>query len=212
MYTSTFGVTIPPLNYHLILLSYIESLSLPLQIYQTVKFLNTILKFSFAYPISYARLTALSHPETQLMTLVVIATKLLFPFPSSHSTSAKIPTYAYSLNDPSAMTLNWNIWLTAKRTYDAALISPYTTTLIPGTEMSIKDTDILQMEESQLDAYMDFYQEMWVNPDRKEEGVGKRILDMFPLTPLQSQDGSDNGNVEGIAARERKEEEKGGKN
>ena len=160
-------------------MSYVETLALPLQIYGTVKHINTILNFSFGYPTSTAtRLTVTSYPEAQLMALVVIATKLLFPFDSTNK------RYPRSLNDPGALRMNWDAWLDARRAYDEAVTSIREQAIEPGTQMALKDTNILKMNDDELDEYMDWYQWMWVNHDRKEEGVQKRILDMFPLNDL----------------------------
>lgn len=198
MYTSSFGVTIPPLNFHIFLLSYIETLALPLQIYRTVRHLNTIVNFSLAYPASQStRLSASTYPEAQLMALVVIATKLLFPFDSS-----TVKRYPKSPNAPGAVRMNWDAWLDAKRAYDDAPASSCDTAIGPGSEMALKDIDILDMNAQQLDEYMDWYQRMWVNHDRKEEGVQKRIFDMFPLRALAQPSRED------VVAKEKAQEQR----
>ena len=130
------------------------------------------------------------------MALVVIATKLLFPFDSS-----TVKRYPKSLNDPGALRMDWDAWLDAKCAYDDALASSRDTAIEPGTEMALKDTDVLEMKDQQLDDYMDWYQRMWVNHDRKEDGVQKRILELFPLKQL-NQPG-----IEEVAAREKEKEQ-----
>lgn len=176
MYSSTFGVAIPPLNHQPVLLSYIETLALPLQMYSTVKHLNTIVGFDFAYPNTSSRRATLSYPEVQLMSLMVVATKLLFPFDSTKR-------FPRSLNDPGAFRMDWNTWLAAKSDFDSALSSSESS-IKPGTHMALKDTDILDMSDEQLDEYMDWYQRMWMNPERREEGVKQKILDLFPVRHL----------------------------
>ena len=177
MYTSTFGITIPPLNYHLLLLSYIEFLALPIQIYKTVRYLNTILNNSFTYPSSQTtRLSSTSFPETQLMTLIIIATKIFFPFNN-------IKHYLHDHSSPCTLRLNWQSWLAAKQAYDAALTSQFTP-LRPGTELPLTDKDVMRMTPEQLDAYMDYYQRTFTSDRSGTEGVAGKILDLFPLETL----------------------------
>lgn len=129
------------------------------------------------------------------MALIVIATKLLFPF-----NTATLKRYPKSLKDPGTLRMNWDAWLNAKHAYDEAISSSRDSAIERGTEMALKDTDVLDMNNSQLDEYMDWYQQMWVNHDRKEDGVQKRILDMFPLKALAE------AGREEVGAREKEKE------
>jgi RNA polymerase I-specific transcription initiation factor RRN7 len=178
MYSDTFGVSSPPLNHQSILMDYIETLALPLQTYSTVNHINTILAFNFSYPGSSSRRTMLSYPEVQLATLLVVATKLLFPLEPS------IKPIPRSLNDPGALKMNWNAWMAAKADCYAAMSSS-AESIRPGTHMALKDVDILDMSDGQLDEYMDWYQDMWMSPERKEEGVQKKILELFPVKEMR---------------------------
>ena len=177
MYSTTLGIAIPPINHLLLLQQYIEALALPLPVYAAAKRLDEITEFTFSYPTSpKMRRNALSYPEAQVMSLVVMATKLVFPFDSD-----KVRRYPYSLSDPAALRFDWNVWLEARSKFDEEVKTMQVSKLEPGKEMEISDLDILQMSNDQLDEYMDWYQGMWLNTQRTEEGIQKEILDMFPL-------------------------------
>ena len=176
MYSTTLGITIPPINHLLLLQQYIEALALPLPVYAAAKRLDKITEFTFSYPTSpKMRRNALSYPEAQLMSLVVLATKLTFPFDSP-----AVRRYPYSLNDPAALKFDWHTWLEAKSKFDDEVKAMQVSKLEPGKQMEISDLAVLQMDDGQLDEYMDWYQGMWLNTQRKEEGIQKEILDMFP--------------------------------
>ena len=177
MYSTTLGITIPPINHLLLLQQYIEALALPLSVYAAAKRLDEITRFTFSYPTApKTRRNALSYPEAQLMSLVVMATKLTFPFDID-----TVKRYPYSLSDPAALRFDWNTWLVARSHFDEEVRAMQVSKLEPGKQLEISDLDILQMNNDQLDEYMNWYQGMWLNSQRTEEGIQKEILDMFPL-------------------------------
>ena len=177
MYSTTLGIIIPPINHLLLLQQYIEALALPLPVYAAAKRLDKITEFTFSYPAApNMRHNALSYPEAQLMSLVVMASKLIFPF-DSHT----VKRYSYSLSDPAALRFDWNTWLGARSKFDEEVRAMQLSKLESGKQMEISDLDILQMNDDELDEYMDWYQGMWLNTQKTEEGIQKEILDMFPL-------------------------------
>ena len=183
MYNGTFGITIPPLNFQLFL--YVRTSKASLYRCRLTGWSNLsihIVEFGFTYPSPQSgRRRATSHPETQLMALVIVATKLLFPFDSGI-----VERYPKSLNDAGVIRLDWEEWLNAKMAFDEATSSANSDAMIKGgAKMALKDTDILELTDDGLDEYMDWYQGMWINTDRTEEGVQKRVLDMFPVETLQ---------------------------
>jgi len=175
LYSTSFGMVIPPLNHTLLLLFYIHSLALPLEVYATARQLNAITHFPFTYPQpGTTRRQPTAYPESQLMALVVIATKLLFPFDSDrHKWHPK------SLNRPGTLCMSWSTWMSSKRDFDNA--SKPATGLERGQEIHVKDTDILDMTVEQLDQYMDWYQRAWIKYEpANRSDIDQQILDMFP--------------------------------
>ncbi|ETN46257.1 uncharacterized protein HMPREF1541_00441 [Cyphellophora europaea CBS 101466] len=185
-YITRFGLALPPLNWPPLLLEWIEALALPMQVYGMVKRLNDICGFSFAYQSSRGgRRSATSYPEAQLMALLVVAVKLLFPFDA-----ASVKRYARSATEQSLVVLDWRKWLEAKEWFDVTVEQGREQALVPGKEMEIKDVDVMGMGGEELDAYMDWYQGMWMSEKVEADAVGvqSEILAMFPTTQLHTDD------------------------
>ncbi|KAK5043300.1 hypothetical protein LTR13_001071 [Exophiala sideris] len=187
MYNSSFGMIMPPLNVNLFLLSYVRSLALPLEVYIMVRRLSTAIRYDFAYPdagtAETTRRQATTFPEARLMSLVVIATNLLFPFDSQ-----TFKRYPQDPNDPMTLRLDWTAWLDAKGRSDKdseKMTEPES--LKPGSEIHVTDKDVFNMSNKQLDQYMDWFQRSWINstPSQSQQAIentlDKEILDMFPL-------------------------------
>jgi RNA polymerase I-specific transcription initiation factor RRN7 len=169
----------PPINWILLLFEHIKGLALPLEIYQAAKTLNQIVAFDFKFDTTRSRRKAISLPEAQLMSLIIVAVKLLFPFDSD-----TIERYPRSLNEPGAQQLDWISWVEAQKRFDN---SGKDNELQRGQEVEVKDSDIFKMSETQLDQYMDWYQRTWAKTEIAGENVNRNILDMFPLKTLPDQ-------------------------
>jgi RNA polymerase I-specific transcription initiation factor RRN7 len=199
MYNTTFGMIMPPLNHNLLLLHYVRSLALPIEVYTMARRLNLITKYNFSYPdgtstsTETTRRQATTFPEAQLISLVVVTTKLLFPFDSD-----TVKRYPKEPNEPTTLRMKWSAWLAAKHSFDKAFPSDDTTDLDglqPGAEIHVTDSDIFRMSDKQLDQYMDWYQRTWIksssdagsqarqsqSQSQQESALDREILDMFPL-------------------------------
>lgn len=193
-YNLTFGMIMPPINQSLFLLNYIRRLALPIEVYTVARRLNMITNYEFCYPdlttsADSTRRQPTTYPEAQLISLVVTATKLLFPF-DSHT----IKRYPKDPNDPTTLRMNWSAWVEAKANFDnTASAADSSNSLRPGSEIHVTENDIFEMTNHQLDQYMDWYQRTWIKggtsqPGQSQEGgIDKDILDMFPLHELPSQ-------------------------
>ena len=195
LYATEFGMSVPAINSSLLLFQYIKRLALPLEIYPTVKNLNTIVEFTFTYSLtsdSRPRRNATSHPEAQLISLVVVATKLIFPFDSD-----VVKRHPRSLNEPAAQRIDWKKWVELRKhgTTTFGTTGGDTSagegrsrlTLEKGREAEITDNDVLKMSGAEMDQYMDWYQRTWIKPDDAEDKVNKELLDMFPLNALPAE-------------------------
>src|SRR5262249_27074675 len=142
---------------------YTRALALPIEVYGMTQRLNTITNYGFSYPDAadglFSRRQATSYPEAQLISLVVVATKLLFPFDSD-----SVKRYPKHPNDPTTMCMSWTSWLEAKSTFDNSTPTVESNSLKPGAEITITDANILSMTDAQLDQYMDWYQRTWIKP------------------------------------------------
>jgi RNA polymerase I-specific transcription initiation factor RRN7 len=108
-----------------------------------------MLEIDFAYPISQNRQFDVSYPEIQLMSLIVVATKLSHPFDD-------VVRHPESDSDPTTVKIDWSKW------QEIMLDKPHEG-LKRGDEIHVKDVDVALMSEKQMDDYMDWYQRTWID-------------------------------------------------
>lgn len=138
--------------------------------YETVKTLQSLVGFQFEYPTkveSNRRRESLNLPEVQLVTLVVISTKLLFPFDG-------MDRYAATVKEPATLAMDWHRWVQAQRAFN---YHHHAGGKI-GKDMLIQitDHDVVEMNNNELDEYMDWYENSWLDTYR---GMNP-VADMFP--------------------------------
>lgn len=175
LYHRDFGVSFPPINSPLLLFSYVKQLALPrkkqfklptfsaqsslihhlVEVYPAVRHLQNALGDTSAFPQSIVgRFRPAYLPEVQLMSLLVIITKLFFPIDD-------IKRYPYSWKDPAAQVMDWDSWIRAQKEFDEK--GRRGETLGKGEAISISESDALDMIPKQLDDYMDWYEKMWID-------------------------------------------------
>ena len=88
------------------------------------------------------------------MTLIVISTKLFFPFD-------KIRRHPGSANEPATQAIDWKAWEQAQRHFDNRETS--TGHIGRGKEVLTTEKDVLDMTPTQLDEYMDWYESSWLD-------------------------------------------------
>lgn len=173
-------MTIPGLNWPALLLEYAKHLALPIEIYAAVKRLKNLIQLGFTYDIASGRRRhALSYPEAQLISVVVVSTKLLFPFDGD-----ALPRHPYSTDEPGAQCMDWRSWEQTMMQFQNREELLADGGLRPGAEVNIKDSDVFDLSEKQLDQYMDWYQRTWTSLDQANDDVHGEILNMFPLRQL----------------------------
>ncbi|RMZ81064.1 hypothetical protein DV738_g2350, partial [Chaetothyriales sp. CBS 135597] len=157
----------------------VESLALPLEVYGLAKQLNSIASFTFTYPSAPVsrRQPVSTYPEAQLVSLVVLATKLLFPFDAQH-----VERYPSSLSQPGALLLNWAEWVKLKDSFQKSMAGLKEHRGQTGSHLLTNDLGVMSMTDNQLDKYMDWYQDTFARVhDRDDSPLGQQVLDMFPL-------------------------------
>lgn len=178
MYERSYGLSTAALNWPSMLYQYIEKLSLPLEVYGVAEKLNDIVAFDFMFANGRERRRrAISYPEVQLVSLVVVATKLLFPFDSEG-----VPHNPCDSSDPAMMSIDWSVWVDDRESRTEA--EGNKDLLRDGMEIKVKDKDVFNMSPQQLDQYMDWYQRTWAGSDTADNDVSKELLDMFPLKQI----------------------------
>lgn len=127
----------------------------PVDIYPAVQRLNKLVGFTFAFPTAIAgKRRPLHLPEVQIMTLVIISTKLLFPFDD-------IKRYPESAREPATQAIDWQIWAQVQRHFHQRETS--SGRIGKGNEILINEKDVFNMTPSQLDEYMDWYENSWLD-------------------------------------------------
>jgi RNA polymerase I-specific transcription initiation factor RRN7 len=123
--------------------------------------------FRFEFPTTVpGRSRPLHLPEVQLITLIVISTKLFFPFDD-------IKRYPVSTREPSAQVLDWKLWGQVQRHFDRRETAGGR--IGKGNEILVTEKDVFDMTPAQLDEYMDWYETSWLDHSR-----GKVTLQLRP--------------------------------
>ncbi|KAL4881218.1 hypothetical protein BJY04DRAFT_227883 [Aspergillus karnatakaensis] len=176
LYHRQFKVQFPPLNYPPLLYRLLKRLALPVDIYPTIKRLQTLLNFSFSYSTkSTRRRKALNKPDLQLITLIVIATKLLFPFDD-------IQRHPSSAQEPTVQAIDWNAWAEVQRQFERR--DKTAGRIGKGNEVLVDEGDVFSMTPDQLDEYMGWYESSWLDTSRPPNALAS----LFPLGPSSSKD------------------------
>ncbi|PGH16823.1 ubiquitin-60S ribosomal protein L40 [Helicocarpus griseus UAMH5409] len=200
LYHREFGVVIPPLNAPLMLFGYIKQLSLPLEPFPAI--LNALqhlarFNFSYTFPISPSPTTTtyirkgktrrkfhrLHLPELQLMSLLIIAVKLFYPFDDGEEQGGGVKRYPYLWRDPSAQILDWGAWCWNDGGEEGEGVNRGNNGKGKAGKMgkeeaiAVQAGDVFEMTQEQIDDYLDWYEGMWGG--RKATNP---FADMFPTS------------------------------
>ncbi|KAL4922758.1 hypothetical protein BDW62DRAFT_171701 [Aspergillus aurantiobrunneus] len=166
LYQRKFKMQFPPLNTPVLLYRLLRRLALPVDIYPVTKRLQTLLGFTFKYPTTVvSRRKPLDEPELQLVTLIVIATKLLFPFDD-------VQRHPTSTQELTVQAIDWGSWAEVQNRFDRRDASAGR--IGKGKEILVNEGDVLNMNGDQLDAYLDWYENSWLDNNKGAN----------PLTPF----------------------------
>ena len=181
-FDAEFGMTMQPINSTLVLYRWVRELALPIEIYAATQRLVHSLELDFSFtPRSKTRRNEaiLQYPEARLMAVVVVATKLLFPFDD-------IKRYPASTSDLSALSLKWSAWvdLHSRKHQDSKPAG----TLSYEQSMSFSQMDAAQAAGERLDEYMDWFEHNIASEDVREHGQAGKDADfrraLFQLFPV----------------------------
>lgn len=136
-----------------------------MEIYRIVRRLQQIIKFRLRFSSKKKwTLKAENYPEAQLVGLIVVATKLIFPF-SIAKGFPSVPT------EPAAQLIDWNLWRAAQKQFESLDNLPGR--LSKGQEIKVNEGNVFHMTEGQLDDYLDWYQDMWLDQKKGELGYSR---------------------------------------
>ena len=181
LYKRHFKLEIPPLNYPHLLFHYIHELALPIQVFTIVNSLSALLSnpFSFAPPKFRQPLTTL--PELRLLSLLIIALKLNFPFDG-------YTRYARSITSAGYLKINWTHWLEVHS--HLTTVSQSQAPFLPGGEAQVKESDVFSLSNEKLDSYMDWYERTFIDERSSRfasNDLERDLIDLFPTGRHSSQ-------------------------
>jgi RNA polymerase I-specific transcription initiation factor RRN7 len=186
-FSNQHGIVWPSLNVPLLLWRYLRELALPLEVYDATIQLAEILGYDFALHTSGRTKMGARHlPEAQLVACLVISVKLFYPFTT-------IPNPNTS-SEPAVALLNWSSWhetLASSRTNKEDGLSKLTIETLTNT----KEKDVFGMTERNMDQYMDFYQDSFIDSSRSENETSefrRALYNMFPIESPSRQNPAEN--------------------
>jgi RNA polymerase I-specific transcription initiation factor RRN7 len=181
------GILWPPLNAPLLLFHYLKKLALPLELYSAVIRLGDLLEYDFALHTNGKDKRGVRHvPEAHLAACLVVCVKLFYSFEEKRQ-------YPSSASEPTTTTFSWKIWSTiignakpGNRGGDHQYSMEELTKL--------QEKDVFSMSGDQLDRYLDFYLNNFVDETHIEanganDDFRNALYNLFPVTtttePLQ---------------------------
>jgi RNA polymerase I-specific transcription initiation factor RRN7 len=190
------GMTFPAINHPLLLYRYMRQLAFPLEIYGAVVKLARLLRYDFAYaPIgSQKRLRIDDIPDAQLISLVVVCVKLFYPFDN-------IERHPHAPGEPAGSKMDWEAWNKSAATFKRSIAVP--AQLMTQELMVLQEKDIFSLKESEIDQYLDWYQQNWADETIREQDKGsnfrEELFKQFPVDPLNETMGSRTPNMDDSA-------------
>lgn len=184
------GMEPPRVNVPLICYRWMKELVLPVAVFAGTQRLGKALEVDIKFDIMRTNTRVVfRYPEAQLMALLVVATKLLFPMEVKHF---RTPTS----NDLSAVFFHWDEWDKFHRNRDAR--AQQITPLAFGKAFEYTEADCLAAGDGELDAYLDWCERNMASEEIRERGkaaqsaVFRRAL--FDIFPVQTRDEGANAN------------------
>jgi len=179
-FNTDLGMAFPPINQPVILYNWIKALALPVEIFAGTLRLARLLDIPFEYRLDIkpgARDAVLLYPEARLMAVLVVTTKLFFPFDDIK----RSPASATAM-DP--LIMDWSVWADIQSsTTDAGKAE----SLGYADALDFSQADVLGAAEHQLDQYMDWCERNIASEDVRERGSAGRDADfrriMFRMFP-----------------------------
>lgn len=130
------------------------------EIYSLVKKLQLFLNFSFKFSSKTRRaLRAQGYPEAKLLALIVIATKLAFPF-------SKKKGNPISATEPAAQIVDWDLWVQTQK--HAEQKTTLQGRLPKGQAVTVNEGNVFHMSSQEMDDYMNWYQDTWLDQNKSQ--------------------------------------------
>ncbi|KAK8128577.1 hypothetical protein PG984_009685 [Apiospora sp. TS-2023a] len=146
-----YEIKLPSLNHIPLLLELMRDLTLPVEIFLSVKCMAQILGADFSYPTrDKQRILSVDDPEVLLLALVAVSTKLLHPLDGV----TRRPT---THDDPRVMQIDWKQWK-AVRTKQAEAARG----LQRGEEHTVTAWEAVTVDKTDTEKWLDYFERMFV--------------------------------------------------
>lgn len=192
-----FSISLPALNWRPLMAMHVRDLGLPIEIYPAVQCIAVIAGFNFSYQTrakqdlssqslkskGRRRTSPLAWPEIQLLCLIVIATKLLFP-----------PTLQVS-STITGFQLSWPAWLAAAQKHRSSVIdrdNNKNSSEKFTSPVQVLSKDLEDASPTDIDTYLAWYEKTWTLADEalidKKTQLEREIINTFsqPTSSLSS--------------------------
>lgn len=137
------------------------------EVYMATKALAEDLCQNFAWPHMSRFMRAAMWPELRLMALAIIATKLGFGLDNLQRTPR-------TSDEPAATPLSWTVWEKFLKDGDMDRCGQL--------EIDVTEADVFQMDDEDMDRYMDWYEKTWCAQD--DTGNRTKRTPFPPISPL----------------------------
>lgn len=169
----------PALNVPLLLYRYLREMALPLELYDATIRLADLLGYNFALNQSSKKRLGIRHlPEAQLIGCLIVCVKLLYPLDGKQR-------FPQSSSEPTATTINWDDWCSHINGTKKAE-SDIDKSLTAEELMGIREKDIFSMLPNQLDQYLDFYTDTFLDDAEIQRTMENNefrnaLYELFPI-------------------------------
>ena len=189
-YNKDFGLEIPPLNLPPLTFRLIEELALPLEVYPAVRRMAVYIQYDFKYgAVEKDRTLITDVPEAQLIACLIGVIKIFYPLTGP----TPVPSQETS---PAAAVLDWDVW--EQRMSEATPLE-----YLEAIQMT--DREAIDLQNSKVDEYFDFFQEHFTLQDPVERNPDadfrRTMLELFPVQNL-----SDKSRAESIKTPEERKQ------
>ncbi|KAH7031062.1 uncharacterized protein B0I36DRAFT_323110 [Microdochium trichocladiopsis] len=167
-FRANFDVTFPPVNHVFTIVRYIRDLVLPFELYSICTAIAKIIGADFAHQADGLKRKAMRDPETLMIALVVVSAKLRYPFESSGGRAV------------GQKAMDWSRWEATR--HSKPVDNDHIT---PGEEYTVTANDVLTMDKTKLDDYMDWFESMFLGDENS--GTAEVLREPFLGEPRHSE-------------------------
>ena len=115
-------------------------------------------------------------PETELLSLLVVIVKLLYPFDELERQVASVSELGFLI-------IKWDHWINSQVSYKKQRES--NPRVSRSRNINVQETDILSLSGHQLDEYLDWYEDTWVEEGRlfarHRHDLMEQVERLFPI-------------------------------